>query len=551
MSTTGAGASGAALLVDLLDELLVLIILHLPLRDIGALLLLGNHRLTSLIRSSIEIQYLLEQQLSGVEENASLLRVTEGLSIADRLAELRLREKRWLEFNPSARRQIQAPPSTVEYYLEGDICIAADRAVHNGAGAPEHPTCLQTIHLSNAESVRESGWTPVYRPAKDKRIISYVLASAQDLMCVVTSDVSPGVNGAFPVQIELLTISGQPHPLAKSPTIDLCTHGHEGAPTIIMEIVGARIGACVSHGNKYHLYLFDWLKNVSCMKDPIKMRSRGFALLSEDAVLCWVFGNSLDIIFIRPRYGEVRLLFPPFLRNSPGRDNVIHSVTFSSFPPPDERGHAHPSPGARFRPSPERVIGVNFYTDSSPTSAKLIINSKGFLEFARGQLRPPNMAAWSWEFWGPRFTRFVRGHEFHGDLFGASSFGWRLASIPTDAVAHPAPITVLDFSPYRIRRLGPAIASGKHAQSEHAEIKLSPPPRPLPKSGDADGDGDHEVDPAYADLEGQGLDSEVPCIRVVSKELFDYDYLHMSNECIVGVKWSGDFVDKFELLYFV
>nr|GAT44867.1 predicted protein [Mycena chlorophos] len=545
MATT---AGPGPVLVELLDELLVLIILHLPLRDIGTVLLLGNHRLTSLIQSSIEIQYLLEQHLASVDENAPLLH-SEGLPIAARLAELRARERRWLEFNPSARGEIRAPAATVEYYLEGDICIAADRAVHNGAGAPEHPTCLQTIHLSN---VRERGcqWTPVYRPAKDKRIISYVLASAQDLI-----DVNPGVNGDFPVQIELLTIAGQPHPLAKSPTIDLCTHGHEGAPTIIMEIVGARIGACVSHGNKYNLYLFDWLKNESCMKDPIKMRSRGFALLSEDAVLCWVFGNSLDFIFIRPRYGEVRLLFPPFLRFSPGRDNVIHSVTFSSFPPPDERGHAHPPPGARFRPSPDRVIGINFYTDSSPTSGKLIINTKGFLEFARGQLRPPNMAAWSWEFWGPRFTRFIRAHEFHGDLFGASSFGWRLASIPTDAVAHPAPISVLDFSPYRIRRLGRAIVGGEYAGNEHAEIRLSPPPRPPPKSvsgdADADGDGDHEVDPAYADLEGQGLDSEVPCIHVVSKELFDYDYLHMSNECIIGVKWSGDFVDKFELLYFV
>nr|GAT57081.1 predicted protein [Mycena chlorophos] len=364
-------------LLDLLDELIVLIILQLPLSDIGTLLLIGNHRLADIIRS-IEVQYWIEQQLLGVEENAKVLR---SLPIADRLQELRLREKseRWLEFTPSSRRVIYPPPGTAEYSFDGHVCIAAEAArVHPSMDVVDVPICLRVLQAPSSAGAADN-WQMVYRPTEDRTIISYVLASAQDLLCVATS-VNSGNHGDHLVQIEVLSLSGEPHPLAKTPSIYVCTHTHEQAPTVDMVVM-------------------------------------------EDAILCWISGNSLDVFFLplhsnqAPR--RIRLLLPEFVPTDSSHwlmDKTITAVTFPTVPPPDRGGHTHSSSGSRFHSVTDgHITVVNFCIGSSHSYCKLVINAKAFVEFARFRLRPPpRMAHLSWEHWGPQFTRFIRTNEYSG-----------------------------------------------------------------------------------------------------------------------------------------
>ncbi|KAF7304432.1 hypothetical protein HMN09_00845400 [Mycena chlorophos] len=375
---------------------------------------------------------------------------------------------------------------------------------------------------------------PILTAIPNKKILSKrapLLTAVKEAVARHIIRVNSGNRGDHLVQIELLSLSGEPHPLAKTPSIYVCTHTHERVPTVGMVVMGSRIGACIStkDDSLNRLYLFDWT--------PIQIQIKSeFTFLSEDAVLCWTSGNSLDVFFIHPRstgrLRQIRILLPEFVPMSSshwGMDKTITAVTFSTVPPPDRGGHTHSSSGSRFHSATDgHITVVNFCIGSSHSYCKLVINANAFVEFARSRLRPPpRMAYLSWEHWGPQFTRFIRTNEYSGaaQLYDGASFGWRLASIQNDDVA--VPIQILDFNPHRVRRLAAAIERGERdmvTDSKHARISYSPPPREGP------------VDAVYAPLKGQGLDSEVSCIHVVSKELFDYQHIHIIDGCIVGVQ---------------
>jgi len=140
----------------------------------------------------------------------------------------------------------------------------------------------------------------------------------------------------------------------------------------------------------------------------------------------------------------------------------------------------------------------------------------------------------SWQDWGPPVTRWISSPL---DVYRATiAKGQRFAAIQSmTGFEESAPICIFDFNPILVRRLllnPDSLESPTSVTRVVSGRELLQPPHV----------GEPFVDEVW---------SELPYVECSSKEKFDYSYVFMDEERIVGIKMDpwGNRVDRIDVLY--
>jgi len=140
----------------------------------------------------------------------------------------------------------------------------------------------------------------------------------------------------------------------------------------------------------------------------------------------------------------------------------------------------------------------------------------------------------SWQDWGPPVTRWISSPL---DVYRATiAKGQRFAAIQsTIGYEEPAPICIFDFNPFLVRRL---LLNPDSLESRTTVTRVISG-RQLLQSPSA---GEPFIGEVW---------SELPYVECSSKEKFDYSYVFIDEERIVGIKMDpwGNLVDHIDVLY--
>jgi hypothetical protein len=356
----------------------------------------------------------------------------------------------------------------------------------------------------------------------------------------------------FTLEVILIKFStGDYHDNARRPIISVNDSTvFQGPPSVNIEIVGENLALVVLYprdiyGTRNLFYLYDWKrgtrKMVCCksrehsvsanvyLEEPIKSHNIGLVFLSEFVILhpCQE-KESLDLYLIPPSSEKMDAqLVQSLLLPAIDTNHYIGGMSCRGEPNPTGLGS---SPMSTFPPRPfnntadDSIVIITLDIQSHigllfrPFS--LIVHRRSLLAYA------PPLTTWvcetlnitEWKKWGPSATRWFNADEVPTSWITTTS-GQCYVQIASNAHEEPAPIHILDFNPYHVRRLQ---AQGGSCSSATSEIRLV-------TEFDEDSFSEHGVF-----LEE--VRSTLPYVECTSKELFTYNAVLIEEERIIGIR---------------
>ncbi|KAJ7108338.1 hypothetical protein C8R44DRAFT_857810 [Mycena epipterygia] len=518
--------------LDLPPELILQCLTCLPFRDLASCLNSGNRLLHGLIVNSVLIRYRLEQERAAVEENPSW---RENTVISDRLADLRARESNWLNFTPKSTRRVPIDFQTTGIYdLAPDIYFVGDQP------DPTTQLCTGLKYIYTSPGPEASQW---HRIDAGAPVIDFGTSLEEhDLIAMVTYTAHEGNAQMRSVDVVLLKFStGEPHPLAKHPTL----HIHDasiirGKPGIAIEIVGQNLALSLVYWGDderdldiFHLY--NW-KLGSQKMAPLGVSNTALAFLTTDTV---IVPNSLDASLDVFRIPDSDEGSPPRFLHSFNLPELADDTAILSFQcrgDPNPRAALSRPTRSKFIPRPENALmlfSCDIGNQNGGMGHMFVLDRALFTGML--EVCPSNVSDIQWEAWGPQCTRWFDTNALSTHYI-TTTCGQRLVTISNNAWQKPAPIRVLDFNNLNVlarRTLGPG-----RVQEEHATIRIVPEDEEMPPD---------DIDPApFRDP----VRSFLPFIETVSEELYDFGAVIINDQNIIGVKFGETSLGGLEVFHF-
>ncbi|KAF7309313.1 hypothetical protein MIND_00301600 [Mycena indigotica] len=532
-------------LLDLPAEVLLMCLSHLSLGDLLACLDMHNLALSTLIFEAPAIQFRVEQDTCGVAETAH---GAAGPLFARRAA-LREREERWRAFAPVGRRAVAT--RDVRLYDVGEDCYAL--AYKSG---PQAAMCdrVEYMFLDGSE-----GWLApedITQP-----VVDICVVSEWDLLVVVT--LSAENNGMRRLAAHLRQLSTGAVQAGLARTIELTTApAGYGVPDLRVEVAGSTlaIAACFVASAEDEveldlLHLIHW-PSGRAFTDAVPCSLTSFAFV-HDALLLVPNPHThcLDVLALgADSYGWMLSFRLPALR--PG-----HQLLWDSFdcraqptphthlvpaPPPARDLHDTPAQTRTpFRPDPEQALIVLMFdtaTDADPADADVeLVTTPTIVVIDRLRLRERFYAGYREQAdgaplvevpfadWGPHASTWLDAGRSGLALSGYAVTGFvgtRLVALGEAGGAEPEGprhVRVLDFNYKTVNRVRKQLDAAKMDVLEAAQATR----RVRMPAADAE----HG---AFAEPLGAALGY----VDITSREVVDWEGVHMSNACILGEKDS-------------
>ncbi|TEB26755.1 hypothetical protein FA13DRAFT_1010701 [Coprinellus micaceus] len=488
-------------LLALPDEILAQIVLLLPTPDILHSRLVC-FKLSSIISSSVEIQYRIALETSGLEDNGTC----SSFSPSEKLSKLLRGQKAWRKFKPQFIKpvKVQHLPSGIYdlsggiYLLGSDRMLDLDYAVlpeRDGEDAEWKSIELQETYLDMGLCIDE-----------------------HDLVAIITTTPFE-TTGMFDIALHIKQFStGQPHPGAKQPRISAFKSEY-ARPGIGIEIVGDNLVLILSYQRDRNatlpdrLFVFDWRSGV--LKTSLVAPNRsysGLIFLDENLLLLPNTRRGALEIWDLPRTASapspsapVCILELPLL--APGRSfgqlscraepNPMGANRFRGTKNHAERRQQRPYRckaedaiiifNVRIQPlhaGPHPVVALGFshvYT--------FFVHRKSILQIVEEQkqreampptididfpsnslLFPPPII---WDQWGQKITRWIEADDMATRWITTTS-GQRAALISSHARSSQgsgSPIVVMDFNPWSVKKVQHALLKKKRKLEATAERK--------------------------------------------------------------------------------
>ncbi|KAF7304105.1 hypothetical protein MIND_00642000 [Mycena indigotica] len=534
-------------LLDLPTEILQSCLLYLSPKDLVACIATGNQRLKKIIVFSIQITYQTQLDLAGLEEECE---APESTSTAQRIKQLAIRERGWMglmptKFTPILLNATQAGSVKI-YELIADGVVIGDSLSAN-VNPPPAPQSTSTVtrlkYLSTTMGSEDPAeWRVLFT---GKPLIDFVVADDEnDLLVVITYIPHPNNPSQIAVGVELLQFStGQRHPGAAVPSITICDV-HEDCPVESRtQVVGGMIALWLytDETSCAFMRLFDWHTGQQLIQPFVCGSIAGVFLTSSIVAIPNTDRNTLDVISL-PELPSIQdsaapCILPsnivsfhlPPLKTGLGIIGGTFNATFQPFPcspsPPTYRSikrikgkvEDYLGPPVQFHSLHEESLILFSYATGSDVLdddeddplerlhgfvvrrtallAILEINQPWLNSMhdthGRRELAPA--------LWLPYCTRFLDLELMPLEFM--SCWGQRLVCVPrppADAEEEwtGAPLTVLDFNRWNIRRVRKEAAPWSRPSSDntsetsgHLNDTSSHPTGPgmIPIIGSADG----------------------------------------------------------------
>ncbi|KAI0937664.1 hypothetical protein AcV7_003637 [Taiwanofungus camphoratus] len=579
LATTMSKPTSTSSLLSLPPELIVRILACLTLSD-----LVSCRRackcLNAIIKTTTLLQYLIETQVAGVEDNPA-----SSLALVDRLRLLRARETAWHHLQSSRTTPIEVKhfPSSI-YDLTGGVFLLGE-SLRWTFGAWRSTDSLRFVRLpavadsadshSNV-SRQDSPWSRI--ELKGNIMDVGLAVQEHDLIAVVTFTYPPldATEPLAAVDLHLLKIStGAYHPAASQPVIHVSDLSIiPGQCGVSIEIVGDTLGILVylrfltnTPGSAiFHTY--DWKSGKQKQfRNASARHYNSFTFLSPDAI-------------VLPNLTENTLELCPLTGASPHSDGTspvplatacslaLPQLTFGSTllqmwcrsepNPVCETTRFTDRDQAPFRPDPADAIMIfnPFMQDwqhqlhsyslivHRSTLLKMLYNPPPvpshllpvhFMPTPVGMASEGDAEASSskvpWKAWGPSVCRWFDAHDLVTRWI-TTTCGQRYVTITRRT---PARIRVLDFNQLSIRRL---MHEKRHVMVENHTSEPETPCTP------------HYVDPetqagVYFVLGAENLSSEVfeeevtsalPYMATTTFQVYEYESVLIDEERLIGLK---------------
>ncbi|KAJ6631908.1 hypothetical protein B0H10DRAFT_2206312 [Mycena sp. CBHHK59/15] len=526
---------------------------YLRLNDLLSCMCTGQF-LHNLIQASLELQYRIRLATECMDDNPSC-----SLGLSDRFSLLFRRQKFWRNFIYDFRVSSQTPHiASGMYDLKPDAYLLGIAST-SLPGQWSVTRGVQCAELPRTEG-QKVAWSKI---AVGRNVLDFGTAIEEhNLIAFLTV---PELNVRGPLEIELIDFrSGSAHPKAIKSTLTVQQLTEESQEIHVnLEIVGENLALVVyHHSTEVHtvqqhnfLYLYNW-KLGSLKTNPIPVQNTGLVFLAEDVLMLPINDGRLDIYYIPPTHppahGQVRLIRSFMLPRLADPSTRLRNVQCRGEPNP--RGTSSFASTTRpFSTSVESsIILISF--DVMYISANwyrpftFIVHRKALLPRSTGyparyeELDPLDHII-PWSDWGPSATRWFPNENID-NAFITTSCGTRWVYRPrTVPGERRAPLVILDFNPYLVRR---------EIAAERAERRGGPI-------------NSWNTDTAYTSLV-YGTDwfsthgvfrdevgGSLPYIEVRSKEQFEYDAVMLSEEHIIVTKGDPNnvfSVQSFECFHF-
>lgn len=406
-------------LLNLPNELLIRILSHLHISDLGSCLL-TCHRANDIVANSLLLQYLIRTALAGVSD--PLLSFEPPLP--HRLEALGRWSTAWHQPDVFLRSPSRILTRRSEVNTESLVCddylVVMD---FGGKLGYRHAASYEWLDL------RQSGdhWTKVLFEPNLVPLSFTVDAARQDLLAVLF-----GRPESSTFQLRLLGFrDGAPHPLASRSSIDIELPTKEthyiGLKTRISTI-GSYIIIAVGLGPEVNgadvILLVDWQKGylTTLRTTPTRTYLTDFIVVSNDVLaLVRGLGNALELCRLTsgptPSLQTIRLLeLPPLLPYV--RLVAASSKTELHTSAIDTHQHTRPPPRHPFSPSQDdtlvllalsaRISGSAFVGMKTYT---LATQASTLLSYAECRSQDSSGLVVPWDAWGPPSSRCFDGHS--------------------------------------------------------------------------------------------------------------------------------------------
>ncbi|KAI0318530.1 hypothetical protein OF83DRAFT_940539 [Amylostereum chailletii] len=507
-----------------------------------------DRRLHHIVKHSLLLQYSIRLHAAAL-----LYHLLPALShnTADRLALLDSRERAWQHI--AFLRSVHIPAHTTGVVIDGLVAgaIYAAPRPHSLPRSPDLAFASLSLSLPSAYTPDPHvfSWNPISLGI-DLTVVNIGYSEDQDLIAVMTSRHERGATTAV-LEFRLIRSStGTPHPLAPAPVLFV---GHCALDateySIALDIVGdnivfLHIRHATPDGERDGLFFLPWKEGVIY---PLRMSPpdvyTGFVFLSDN-------------LLVLPNAARNHLEICVLARPNPNLPPVLRPIHYLYLPPLAPGVHiayadmaAKPSPSASRGPSPlaapytpftsdpsAAVIMIDFHLHRSDPDGLVsrspccVVHRHVLLSYALSSLQrslhPQSNAldvpSTPWDDWGPHTTRWL---DFPPeDARWATCAGQRLVSI---AGAREAPLCVLDFNPYNVRR---ALAPLPHLRPD-----LPPDPVVLP-NGNALRVIVRPSVVRAAEWYASDIVSALPYVETTTARTYVYDGISMDEERILGMR---------------
>ncbi|KAH9925398.1 uncharacterized protein BXZ73DRAFT_49949 [Epithele typhae] len=453
------------------------------------------HLLNRIIQGSILLQYSMQLQLSGFEDNAS-----SPLVIADKLRLLKQQESAWqrLDFSKPVPVRLPFHPSSI-YELSDGIFLLGEST----SGLQTGTDIIRWTRLSalSAGPTSDDNWVRICVGA---HIIDVGLSVQEHDLVVVATD-RESEDGETIFELRLLQLStGLNHPLAANPVVQLATvpaltQPVAGQCSVCIEIVGDYLCFMFHYPGPYGathppamFEVYDW-KTGECLQiREMKCTSYStFTFLAPDVIaLPNCADNTIELCHIgqRPVDDTPLKLEPTCILQLPRlqKGHSIAQVTCRSEPKTARaRTHARAFRSQEpFHHCPEQAIVIfNVMTHDDQgwhECLTLIAHTKSLLRTLKPSSPRPTSSSLptaaspkspakspaapdippapqiAWTDWGPDACRWLET-SFSASRWITTTCGQRYVTVeedsPDDEQPPTATIVVFDFNPHTIRKL--------------------------------------------------------------------------------------------------
>ncbi|KAI1794795.1 hypothetical protein LXA43DRAFT_1091402 [Ganoderma leucocontextum] len=479
-------------LLSLSPELVVHILSYLHYADLHACRRV-NLALNRLIQGSILLQYSMQLQLSGYEDNPS-----SPMAIVDKLRLLRQQEAAWSRLDFQKPKSVRIPfiPSSI-YDLTDGILLLGEHVCGLHSGADK----IRWARLSGLAS-EDTSVEPWEKIDVGAHIIDVGLAVQEhDLIVVATDRETDDHQTIFELRLIQLS-TGISHPLAATPVLTLATipsppHQVTGQCSVCIEIIGDLLCFMFHYPSgsttpPAMFEVYNWKTGQCLQLRGIDCPSYStFTFLAPDIIalpnctdnaieLCRIgaepgtCGQPLELqtscVLQLPRLGSGHSIAQVTCRSEPKVTNVMrYARAFRSRDP--------------FHQNPENAIVIfNVMTHDAHgfhECLTLIVHTASLLSVLAAKESPipespaPDGAtvfgqsglpssdhprSVPWNQWGPRCCRWLET-SFGASRWITTTCGQRYVTVEEDPIeddSRSSTIVVYDFNPHTVRRLAAA-----------------------------------------------------------------------------------------------
>ncbi|TFK53870.1 hypothetical protein OE88DRAFT_1654217 [Heliocybe sulcata] len=473
-----------------------------------------NRLFNTIIKQSTALQYAIELFAACAEDNPSC-----ALSVSEKLQRLHRRQDAWHRFirHKFISVDVQHIPSGI-YDFTGGVYILGEAP----QGMSRFTSGLKYICLPSLDELEDDKEVQIpwhSMETKDAIVDLGMAIQEHDLIAVVTQrTVSSDPSYTRDIFIEFIQFStGKPHPLASKPMFTVY-HNVEalGHASIGIEIVGDLLVLLLtfpfSPTTDDRLFVYNWktaTRTIVHTAHPNTYTSFTFisptALVMPNNRLATLELFDLTAIGARATLIPVRLNLPALRL----RCRIIRAACRGE-PNPAPAGLNHRSDQPFHDRAEDALIVFNFLIQQQPRAHGLIavscvVHRSTLLDWFERRRYADGELELFWEDWGgPRGTRWFDAN-FVVTRWVTTTCGQRFAVVKEDG---PSRISVMDFNPYRVRRImadDKALPEGVEIPAKTVREAIRGREKRRAFAADGIFDSDMDMDEMDADYEQYGF----------------------------------------------